>query len=171
MKVNISALLSLFLVVISTSSLANQNSVLSDGLSRCMQVVDNQQRLECFDQLSNKTIVPLSTLPVEEVKEVAAKVEYAQQEEAKRIDDFAKETLKDPQEEVEGITGTISNLKKLIRGQWVIDLENGQKWQQTDTATLKLVIGDRINLEKGSFGSVSLSKEGLNRTIRVKRLK
>ena len=65
--------------------------------------------------------------------------------------------MKKPEKDIEGITGTISNLKKLIRGQWVIYLENGQKWQQTDTTSLKLLVGDRINLEKGSFGSVYLS--------------
>ncbi|WP_159816810.1 hypothetical protein [Colwellia sp. 20A7] len=171
MKVNITALLSLFFVVISTNALANQKSDLTDGLSHCMQVSNDQQRLKCFDLLSNKYITPLSSVPESQVKEVVSKVEPIKQEEAKRIDDFAKETLKKPEKDIEGITGTISNLKKLIRGQWVIYLENGQKWQQTDTTSLKLLVGDRINLEKGSFGSVYLSKDGLNRTIRVKRLK
>jgi hypothetical protein len=171
MKVNITALFGLLCTIISTGVLANNNSILVEGLSHCMHVSNDQERLACFDKLSEKNLAPLSTTSVPEVKEVVAAVENTELAEAKRIDDFAKETLKKPKEEIEGITATVSGLKKLIRGQWVIDLENGQRWQQTDTTILKLAVGDRINLEKGSFGSVYLFKEGLNRNIRVKRLK
>jgi len=172
MKVNFTALFGLFCTIISTGVLATNTSALVDGLSHCMQVSDDQERLACFDQLSNQNIItPLSTTSEAQVKEVVPIIENTELAEAKRIDDFAKETLKQPKEAVEGITAIVSGLKKLIRGQWVIDLENGQKWQQTDTTILKLAVGDSIYLEKGSFGSVYLFKEGLNRNIRVKRLK
>ena len=88
-------------------------------------------------------------------------------------DDFAKEHIKKSEKEqgLESITSVITKLKKLIRGQWLITLENGQQWQQKDTAKLKLKVGDTILLKKAVMGAVYLYKDGSHRNIRVKRLK
>ena len=71
----------------------------------------------------------------------------------------------------DSITAIISKVKRLIRGQWVVYLENGQKWQQQDLVKMKLKVGDSVRLKKGSMGTVQLYKEGSHRNIRVKRLK
>jgi len=94
-------------------------------------------------------------------------------EDTKQIDNFSKEDLKKTQKEKgpESISAVISKLKQLIRGQWVVHLENGQKWQQQDSAKIKLTVGDKVRLKKGSMGAVYLFKEGSHRNIRVKRLK
>jgi hypothetical protein len=105
----------------------------------------------------------------EEVKELT----QVKLKKAKDIDKFSNESLIKTQAEKgpDSITATISNLKKLLRGQWVIYFENGQKWQQKDIATVKLKVGDSVRLKKGSMGAVYLFKENSNRKIRVKRLK
>lgn len=171
MRVNIIALFSLFIGLASSSAFAGINSALVNGLSTCMKLSNDEQRLVCFDQLAHSNVRSLSSRKVSD--EVVAPIEQVKSEEAKKIDDFSKEDLKKTQEErgPDSITATISKVKQLIRGQWVVYLENGQKWQQQDSANIKLKVGDSIRLKKGSMGAVYLFKEGSHRKIRVKRLK
>jgi len=126
----------------------------------------------CFDKLVNKSVD--HSTPVIDSVEISVKENNLQkQKEAKRIDAFSKESLKKSDEEKgpDRITAKINKLNKLIRGEWVIYFENGQKWQQTDTTRFKLSVGINVRLEKGSLGVVYLYKEGSSRSIRVKRLK
>jgi hypothetical protein len=158
-------------LAITTNAFANTNKVLTDALLNCMDIANDIDRLACFDLLTSKQISISDNVII--VKETPVKKDVIPETEAKKVDDFSKEVLKknDDNHADDSIAATISKLKKLIRGQWVIYFENGQKWQQTDTIELKLAVGDLVRLEKGSFSSVYLYKEGVNRNIRVKRLK
>jgi len=171
MRVNYLILFSLFIGLVSSNAFADTNSILANGLSSCMNVSSDEQRLVCFDKLAKRNVTTVSSMKVIE-KPVAA-ITQIKTEEAKKIDDFSKENLKKTEEEKgpDSITATISNVKQLIRGQWVVYLENGQKWQQQDAGKIKLKVGDSVRLKKGSMGAVYLFKEGGNRNIRVKRLK
>jgi len=189
MRVIIIALFSLFIGLVSTSAFASTKSTLVDGLASCKKVPNDAQRLVCFDQLTEIHVAPLSSTivnvepvsPKVNVEPVTPKVivepvtaiEQSKSQESKIIDDFSKDDLKKTEEEKgpESITATISNLKKLIRGQWVIYFENGQKWQQKDSGKISLKVGDTVRLKKGSMETVYLFKEGGHRNIRVKRLK
>jgi len=171
MRVNNFALFSFFIGLVSVDAFASLNSPLIDGLSSCMKVSNDDQRLVCFDQFAQKNIAPLSSTKVS--NKAVSTMEQVKSEETKKIDDFAKEDLKRTEEEKgpDSIAATISNVKQLLRGQWVVYLENGQKWQQKDSGKIKLKVGDSIRLQKGSMGAVYLFKEGSHRNIRVKRLK
>lgn len=151
--------------------LADGANTVTEGLFDCVKVSSDEKRLICFDQLARKTLVPLSSTKVSNA--VKKQQEYVKLEETKKVDDFSKEALKKSSEEKgpESITATVSKLKKMIRGQWIIYFENGQKWQQKDSAKIMLSVGDVVRLKKGSMGSVFLLKEGSNRNVRVKRLK
>jgi hypothetical protein len=59
----------------------------------------------------------------------------------------------------------------LLRGQWVLYFDNGQKWQQTDTTRIKFKVGNKVRLDKGAMGAIYLYKDGSHRSIKVKRLK
>ncbi len=171
MRVNVIALLGIFTGLMPLSVFAGVNSSLLDDLSTCLNISNDNQRLACFDQLANSSVTVLS--PIKMSDESLSKIEQIKLEEAKKIDDFSKEDLKKTEEEKgpDSITATISKVKQLIRGEWVVYLENGQKWQQQDSARIKLKVGDSIRLNKGSLGAVYLFKEGSHRNIRVKRLK
>lgn len=171
MRVNVIALLSVFIGLTSSTVFADVNNSLVDGLSNCLNISNDGQRLVCFDQLAQNNVVALNSIKMSDKS--VSKIEQVKLEEAKKIDDFSKEDLKKTEEEKgpDSITATISNVKQLIRGQWVVYLESGQKWQQQDTAKIKLKVGDNIRLQKGSMGAVYLFKEGSHRNIRVKRLK
>ena len=171
MRVYISTLFSLFIGIASADAFASVNSALVDSLSSCLKVSNDAQRLVCFDQLAQKNVAPLNSTNVSD--EAVAPIEQVKSEETKIIDDFSKEYLKKTEEErgPDSITATISNVKQLIRGQWVVYFENGQKWQQQDSIKIKLKVGDTVRLKKGSIGTVYLFREGGHRNIRVKRLK
>jgi len=175
MKIITIILLSLSMgLALSTTVFANTSMGLTKALSQCVDIDNDGERLACFDLLASKNIASLNQpVIVEAIKETLVIKDEIQQEEAKKIDNFSKESLKKSDEDngPDRITAKISKLTKLIRGEWVIYFENGQKWQQTDTTKFKLSVGDIVRLEKGTFSAVYLHREGTNRNIRVKRLK
>jgi hypothetical protein len=162
---------------------------INSGLESCAKIQSDNQRLKCFDHLvqQHSKIVTTreeskaSVLLVDKIAPTVSKIDKTPvvtkvvkaPKVTKDVDNFSKQHLKKTKEErgPDSINAIISKVKKLLRGQWVIYLENGQKWQQTDAGKIKLKVGDKIRLKKGSIGAVYLSKEGVNRNIRVKRLK
>jgi hypothetical protein len=52
-----------------------------------------------------------------------------------------------------------------------VRLANGQLWKQMDAARLPVLKSDpEVVIEKGFFGGYRMSVDGLNRSIRVKRI-
>ena len=159
MKVKI--LVVFFVVAFSSSNIfAGTNDDLLKDLSSCSKISNEESRLHCFDNLTKS------------IKSIA-KVKKNKPESKNEVDRFSKEHLKKSAEDQgpDSIVAIISKVKQLLRGQWVIYFENGQKWQQQDSAKIKLKVGDHIRLKKGALSTVFLYKKGSNRSIRVKRLK
>ena len=148
--------------------MASAESSLSNKLKQCGKISSSEERLACFDSL-----ITADTQEPVLIKEATVAVVSTENVTTKEVDDFAKNHLKKTTEEqgLESISSTVTQLKKLIKGQWVIDLENGQRWQQKDSAKIKLKVGNTVRLKKGAMGAVYLYKEGSHRNIRVKRLK
>jgi hypothetical protein len=171
MNIKIVTIVITFILLVSVDTYASNSAKLVDRLSMCTSISNDGERLTCFDKLASNTVVNLTT--EQESDKLVSQVKQAEREEAQKIADFSKEDIKKTGDDIElvSITGTISKLQKLLRGQWVISLKNGQKWQQTDTSRLNLKVGNDIRLQKGSLGSVYLFVEGSHRSIRVKRLK
>lgn len=182
------------LATFSQNSVANDITDLPTRLAKCGQVALAKDRLACFDSLLVKTIENknpnIAKAPVAAVSEPAqvntpvaptkakvvapvATVKTQTPKNTEEVNTFAKEHLKksDSEQTLQSIKSSITKLKKLIRGQWVIDLENGQKWQQKDNVKIKLKVGYTVIMKKGALGTVYLSKEGSKRSMRVKRLK
>ncbi|MCW8864573.1 MAG: hypothetical protein OQK09_03945 [Colwellia sp.] len=155
--------ISLSLWSLTCTSYASSGEKLSTQLAQCGKITSADKRLACFDGLLEKKLVT----------QVPAVKAPAQPVQSKEVDGFAKEHIKKTPEESgpESITSKVTKLKKLIRGQWVLNLANGQQWQQKDEVKFKIKVGDTVRLKKGAMGAVFLNKEGSRRNIRVKRLK
>ena len=162
-----------------TSALASDDQRLSQALENCTKQKDNLVRLGCFDQLAenltlteNLIITPSNELHRHQVdkKEIPPMVS----DPSKKVASFAKNHLKkiagNKAEISNEITATIIQAKKMLRGQWQVSLNNGQKWQQKDTVYLKLTSGDEVILEEGALGAFYLKKLTSNRRIRVRRI-
>jgi len=155
-------------------------------VNQCASISLDKKRLACFDNLTKKEQIK-TTVVVKKVKEKSKiKPALVQKTSEKivqsvttplktQVDNFSKIHIKKTKEERDNelisIRLTISKLKKLLRGQWVIYFTNGQKWQQKDNVKLKLKVDDQVTLNKGMLNAVYLKKAGNNRTIRVKRIK
>jgi len=171
MRINKVALTGIFSVLVSFGIYAENNSDLASNLAVCLKIPANEQRLACFDNLARGSV---DTLAIASATNAAVKATApVKSKEAQQIDNFSNQHLKKAPEDSgpNSITSTITKTKQLLRGQWVIYLENGQKWQQKDSTKMKLKVGDSVRLKKGSMGAVYLFKEGSHRNIRVKRLK
>ncbi|MDP7592908.1 MAG: hypothetical protein QF552_09490 [Litorilituus sp.] len=176
MKKNFLVLLGVIICIKPLSGYANNIEHLSAKLAQCGTFSQDHKRLACFDALLGTPSLKGSAIVKEDKVEVfAAPIDkkQAQLVEKQRIDDFAKEHLKRSNEERTPavISSSVTKLKKLLRGQWIITLANEQKWQQKDSKKLKLKTGDVIHLKKGMMGAVYLFKDGSNRSIAVKRIK
>lgn len=147
---------------------ASDSTSLKKELIFCAKVADNLSRLTCFDKLAlqfeNKAIV------MQEEKVIAEAPAAIQ-----KSDTFAKDHLKKTEEEVANqvteITGRITKLSKLPRGEWQISLDNGQKWQQKGSTYLNLKVGQEVVLQIGAFSAIYLKKVDSNKRIKVRRIK
>ncbi len=180
MKVILVTLSCLVTGLLSSNAFAKVNKSVIDELSNCAHLKNDMQRLACFDTLVKaavtvrKTTKKTESAPELVVLGIPPQAKKVQQiVNTKQIEDFSKEHIKIPTKDrgPDTITATVSKTKKLLRGQWVIYLENGQKWEQKDSNKIKIKVGDSIRLTKASLGSVYLNIENSQRRIKVKRLK
>lgn len=160
---------SVFVYLISPVSYARNDTDLLLNLTLCSIISSDDARLICFDKLTPnraKQSIVASTVVVPSTVD-------SKSAEQKQVDDFAKAHLKKTKdkEAPSSIVATVSKVEQLLRGQWVVYLENGQKWQQTDTTNIKLNVGSKVRLNKAAMGAIYLYKEGSHRRIKVKRLK
>ncbi len=163
-------LLSIVLIyLISSVSYAKNDAELRLKLNYCSSIESDNGRLVCFDKL----VQPSTKQSIVAVAAIVPSIDDSKTVEQKKVDDFAKEDLKKTKEEQgpSSIFATVTKVNKSLKGQWVIYFENGQKWQQTNTARIKLKIGNKVRLEKGALGAVYLYRENSHRSIKVKRLK
>lgn len=156
---------------LSSFTLAATELTLESALAKCRLETAELKRLACYDAIgqthsataSTNNTVPAKpntadtgiTLPATTVSAV--------------IENFGKEHRVQPQQEVDQLVATVAAVAITPRKTLVITLENGQTWRQTDSAFLNLAARDTINIRRGTLGAFFLSKEGTNRSIRVRR--
>ena len=72
-------------------------------------------------------------------------------------------------ERIDSLSGTVSRLQQSGYDKVVITLDNGQVWRQVDASSLRLRVGDSVEIERGAIGSFMLQKKGSKRSMRVTR--
>ena len=182
MKTSLIIVISLFAV-----SLSCQAGTLS--LESCSAIEDPVERLACYDTLAgrlpadtakaggttpgavdpvaSKTDViapsaPAVTPTVPSVKptpdaEANFGFEYSQQSKEKRPDKLRFKW---------------TNKRKDAYGKWIITMENGQVWRQTDSRRFSLENSDQwVVISRGVLGSFFLGEPDRKGSIRVKRVK
>ena len=84
---------------------------------------------------------------------------------------FGLEHKQDLTKAASEIAVTINAIKKNLRDKYVITFSDGSVWQQTDQTYLKIKEGQAVTVERGLLGAFYLSVEGLNKRMKVKRVK
>lgn len=86
-----------------------------------------------------------------------------------------KDTFGLPEESVDDSNDTISvrieSTDKDPYGKWIIYFTNGQIWKQTDSQTYQLPLDGDYTIERGVLDGYFLGREGLNKRIKVRRVK
>jgi hypothetical protein len=72
-------------------------------------------------------------------------------------------------EPVDSLSATVAKLHKYNYDRVLITLDNGQVWKQVDASSLRLRVGDAVDIERAALGSFMLRKQGSKRSMRVSR--
>lgn len=148
---------------------ATASADVKQAVLACKQQSDNFARLHCYDQIAAQ----LSAQPITEVTQPLATANLTQasiQPTAQMVEDDFGRTKTRPSADLENIRSRVKTLTKSKLDKFVLTLENGQEWRQTDNYTINIKVGDTVVIEKAALGSFLLNVEGANRKIRVKRV-
>lgn len=73
------------------------------------------------------------------------------------------------EEQLESLNAEVTRLQQSGYDKVLITLDNGQIWRQVDSSSLRLRVGDAIEIERAALGSYMLKKRGSKRSMRVSR--
>jgi len=170
---------------------------LQDQIEECSNIQVSLIRLQCYDRLTQKPVV---TKPAETTRkkfrlrrnknqatEKARKESVADDntdvlsqkssgissinEKDENIEKFGNERIAKVEDEVDQITTRILGEFKGWSGYTKFQLENGQIWQQSSEGLLIVRINNpTVTIKKSFFGTYNLNVEGINSTIKVRRI-
>ncbi len=153
---------------------------LGEELRACRNLTDDQARLACYDAAVDRSRKGADGGPESSTENAAAAVpaepvvtaESLSQEDlfgksSKEIERSLEEAT--GSERIDSLSATVTRLRKFGYDKVLITLDNGQVWKQIDTSSLRLRVGDTVDIERAALGSFMLRKEGNNRWMRVSR--
>ena len=162
----------------------------SQGISDCAAIADNAERLACFDRYTRPAeaaplatpapaprpdpVPPAVTAPVADAPSGAADAIV----ERSQTPALPSETILDDGRRTEG-TFAVRAIREVGRGQFLVLLNNGQAWRQTQGELRRFpesAAGLSAKLTSGLFGSHRLTLEDARgkqyaRSVLVKRLR
>ena len=170
---------------------------LQDQIEECSNIQVSLIRLQCYDRLTQKPVVskPAETTRKKfrlrrnrnQVEDVARNESVADDStdvisqkssgtsSVKEIDEsietFGNERIAQVEDEVDQITSRILGEFKGWSGYTKFQLENGQIWQQSSEGLLIVRMNNpTVIIKKSFFGTYNLNVEGVNSTIKVRRI-
>lgn len=174
----LSRLLAAALILAAPASLTLPASAAGqDDVLKCLGIVDNGARLACYD----RTVPALRHTPqppaapsapvAPAAPAVAAPVNKEQAFGAERIDrkDAPAGTVA---QEAESITAKLTSVSQQTVDRYTFTLDNGQVWSQVVARSVaNAKPGKEVKIEKGMFGSFTMTIDGVTGIIKVRRVK
>lgn len=178
-------------VLAALNALPAQAESVGKAIEKCRATENSLKRLMCYDRMAKSlsqyddTDMQMSEMPAlprakpkpstanvpASRPRVAAAPAPAVTEERDPEASFGLDRKRTPADEVSEVVLTIADLSEGVRGKTVVTFSDGAVWQQVDNTYLKLEKGQTVSIEKGLFGAFFLSVEGLNKRLKVKRVK
>ena len=170
---------------------------LQDQIEECSNIQVSLIRLQCYDRLTQKPVVskPAETTRKKfrlrrnrnQVEDVARNESVTDDStdvisqkssgtsSVKEIDEsietFGNERIAQVEDETNQITSRILGEFKGWSGYTKFQLENGQIWQQSSEGLLIVRINNpTVIIKKSFFGTYNLNVEGVNSTVKVRRI-
>lgn len=148
-----------------------------DDVLKCLGIVDNGARLACYDRTvpalrhtPQQPAAPSAPVPPA-APAVAAPVNKEQAFGAERIDrkDAPAGTVA---QEAESITAKLTSVSQQTTDRYTFTLDNGQVWSQVVARSIaNAKPGKQVKIEKGMFGSFTMTIDGVTGIIKVRRVK
>ena len=191
MKKRSALILPALLCLVSVNSYADN---LLQAIASCKAIDNDSRRLACFDAIQSPALERFNASENNQKKPQKPAVTGTEKardkhaanmsEQAQTRRDERKQTQprsqapadfglppKTVEEDIDEITATISQLGETARGKLLITLDNGTQWQQKDSQPMQLDTGMEVTIESGFLGAFFLSHDGVNRRIKVKRVR
>lgn len=165
-----------------------QTEISAAELQRCAAIERGVQRLDCYDALaqtrgaspaSETVSVPAEArtetygAPTEAGPEPATPAERGATASPGDVDEFGAELIRSDSDEngVDEIESRIVGKFTGWSGNTTFRLENGQVWQQIElTRFTYRADSPVVTIRRGTFGGYRLRVDGLNRSVRVRRI-
>jgi hypothetical protein len=144
-------------------------------VAECVSIVADDERFACYERrvaestppTSGASLDPPETGTLEERRSARdAERLQAREERAQR-----KATREDsPGAEETGFTSSITQLRETVPNAWLVALDNGEVWEQTDPKPYRLREGMQVRIYASAWGSsYRLTAPELNGFIRVRQ--
>lgn len=187
MKYLIKSLVVLFFTF--TFMTSTQSQTLSEKIDECKEIKVSLIRLQCYDRISDQRgtqAVKKSKRRLFDLGRDKNKADISDNaNQAKKVDEPAEEikaTVASNSESSFGKTENLSEPEEINSrilgvfngwsGETTFELQNGQIWKKSGNGFLSANVNNpKINIKKGALGSFTLSVEGFNSSIKVKRIK
>ena len=157
---------------------------LEEKLEECSKTQVSLIRLQCYDRLTQEPTASQPTQTSRKKFKLRRKNNQATQavhEESvanqstevvsQKTDQFGNERIAQADEEPDQITSRILGEFKGWSGDTEFQLENGQVWQQSSEGLLIVRINNpTVTIKKSFFGTYNLNVEGVNSSIKVRRI-
>ena len=189
----------IFLLILCSIGESVHAQILEEKLEECSKVQVSLIRLQCYDRLAQDPVASQPTKTsrkkfklrrknnqnqaAQEVRELSAADESKEvtsqgstaasraSQTDEDTDQFGSERMTQTEEETDQITSRILGEFKGWSGHTEFQLENGQVWKQSSTGLLIVRINNpTVTIKKSFFGAYNLTVEGVNSTIKVKRI-
>jgi hypothetical protein len=120
----------------------------------CASIAKDAERLACYDKAFGAADAPSKGAPAKQDFGLPAKKAYPTEAEKKDL----------------AISAVISSVERRRDGKFVVTLDNGQTWLQSENdSRIDVKAGDTVNVRRAALGSYLLSnRDGL--ATRVKRV-
>ena len=155
---------------------------LHDAVEDCREIVDDTQRLACFDKMAKNVERYTHAAPIATTEKQGLKSEVALSRDVENAPitqsmveqpsvEFGLEGRRDRENYIDEKSLIITSISQTVRGKNRFTFNDNSVWQQTDNKFLKLSVGQKVQIERGILGAFYLGVEGLNKRLKVKRLK
>ena len=159
------------------TSKTEEPKVAVNDLSSCLDLIDSQARLDCYDKsLSrNKDTDQQSKVLLSSQKGKATVAEKVVEEDyfGKRGEDLQESIAKTQRVIIPNEMSTaVEKITRYAPDKYILTLKNGQKWKILEPTRKGLFKKDQtVSITKGLFGSYNLNVSSQNKKYKVKREK
>jgi len=138
---------------------------LHPGLRACAALKDDLERLACYDRTVESIAAgAVTNSPAATPQDMFGMDPGLSRETSQQETPVKRETLPE-------ITARVAGVRQAANGSPLIDLDNGQTWQQTEVKrALVIKVGDSVTISRAALGTFRLATAD-KRSAKVKRVR